>query len=203
MIRCKRLVIIALAIVCSAVAYAQSAKSVVDKVISTYQGSKGVSANYVVTSRQGSARGGIVMQGMKFRILSADLKSWFDGKTQWTYSSASGEVNISAPTKAELQMSNPYIAIMELKNASKMTLAKKASAYEVTIVPNHRGNIKSVALTVSKSGYQIQKVVFSMNDKSTYTTTISNYSTGKNFPASTFVFNKKLVPNGTQVVDLR
>lgn len=196
-------ILIVAAVTCSLSVFAQSAKSVIDKVVATYQSNKGISANYVITSNHGSTRGSIVMQGMKFRILSNDIKSWFDGKNQWTYSSASGEVNISNPTKAELQMSNPYIAILELKNASKVSMTKNASNYTVTLVPNKRGNISKVVLTVAKSGYQIQKVVFTTNDRSSYTTSISNYSTGKNFPASTFVFNNKMVPKGTQVVDLR
>lgn len=188
---------------CTTTAFAQTAKSVVDNVVAAYQKNKGISASYVVSSKNGSTRGNIVMQGMKFRIMSNDLKSWFDGKNQWTYSTASDEVNITNPTKAELQMSNPYIAIMEIKNASNMSLSNSGANYVVKLVPRNRGNISSVTLTVAKSSFQIMKVIFAMNDKSVYTTTISNYSIGKNFPASTFVFNKKLVPNGTQVVDLR
>ena len=58
-------------------------------------------------------------------------------------------------------------------------------------------------VTIGKKTYQVQKAVISTSDRQSYTTTISHYTTGKNFPASTFVFNKSLVPAGTEVVDLR
>lgn len=143
------------------------------------------------------------MSGMKFRILSPEVKSWYDGKTMWTYSCLTEEVNVTTPTGADLQMSHPYIALMSIKDSSKMSLAVNGNDYVVTITPKAKGGIASVTLTIAKSTYLIEKAVIVTGDRQTFTTTISRYATGKNLPAYTFRFTKLLVPAGTQVVDLR
>lgn len=201
----KRIFIILIIIcgICCPQLYAQTANDVINKVISSFQNSKGVSADYVVSSSQSVTRGNIVMNGVKFRIISNDLKSWYDGKTQWTYSSVSDEVNVTTPTQSDLQMSNPYIAIMSLKNTCNMSLSSKGTSYVVVLTPKKKESFSSVTLTISKSVYQIHNVVFVMNDNTKYTIAISNYATGKNFPQSTFTYDKSLVPSETQVVDLR
>ncbi|MBQ5467166.1 MAG: hypothetical protein IIT60_07925, partial [Muribaculaceae bacterium] len=82
---------------------AQNATAIFNKVVSTFKASGTVSASYSMNGSKGT----IVMQGTKFRILANDVKSWFNGKTQWTYSDQTGEVNIIDPTSQELQMTNP------------------------------------------------------------------------------------------------
>ena len=49
-----------------------------------------------------------VIQGDMFTISSPGLRSWYDGKTQWTYSSQIGEVNIITPTPEEVSQINPW-----------------------------------------------------------------------------------------------
>ena len=78
-----------------------------------------------------------------------------------------------------------------------------ANDYIITFKPKKKGQITQAVVTIGKKTYQVQKAVISTSDRQNYTTTISHYTTGKNFPASTFVFNKSLVPAGTEVVDLR
>ena len=95
-------------------AAAQNAGDVLNKTIAAYKNVKGISASYVVTSSQGSNSGKIEMKGNKFRITSPDLMCWYDGTTQWAYSTSTGEVNVTEPTAEEMQMSNPYAALASM-----------------------------------------------------------------------------------------
>ena len=184
-------------------AWGQSAAQVVDKVLEGYNRSNGISATFNVANAQGTSAGTIDMMGKKYRILTKDMKCWFDGKTQWTYSSVTGEVNVTTPTAAEIAQSHPYSIISSLSKQCSLSMKATANDYIITFKPKKKGQITQAVVTIGKKTYQVQKAVISTSDRQNYTTTISHYTTGKNFPASTFVFNKSQVPAGTEVVDLR
>ena len=186
-----------------AAASAQSASDIVDRVLAAYKTSGGVEATYTVKSPQGTTAGTIAMSGDKFRILSDDMKSWYDGGTLWTYSTMTGEVNITSPDRGELLTISPLIALSELKAASQMSLKTQGGSFIVTFTPQDGGPVAGAAVTVASSGYQVEKAVFTMSDGSSFTTTITGYATGKNFAVSTFVYDSSLVPAGTETVDLR
>ena len=114
----RKKLLLALALVAMVLtASAQSPKSVVDKVLGALKGGKAVSATYTVASPQGSTRGTMVLSGKKFRVLATDIKCWYNGKTMWSYSPATDEVNITTPTAADLQMTNPYSAAQNFKSS--------------------------------------------------------------------------------------
>ena len=185
-------------------AMAQQPSAVLDKAIANLSAGGLITADYKVTASQGSSSGSIAMKGNKFRILSADVKSWFDGKTQWTYSKATGEVNITTPQAADLQMSNPYVAARNYKTSFNLPKAveKNGSYYVIKLTPKKKAEFKSLTLFVGSSKYNIHKAKFSMNDGTETTISITNYKTNVKMP-NPFAFNKALVPKGTQVVDLR
>ena len=109
--------IVATVAVCS---LAQTPAAMLDKAVASLGSSGTVSASYSVNSPQGSYSGTIVMGGSKFRMLSKPVKCWYDGTTQWTYSAATGEVNVTTPTAADLQMVNPYAAVQGFKRNFNM-----------------------------------------------------------------------------------
>lgn len=176
---------------------AQNATAIFDKMVSTFKASGTVSASYSMNGSSGT----IVMQGAKFRILANDVKSWFNGKTQWTYSDQTGEVNIIDPTSQELQMTNPLAAAKSLKEAFTMTSVQGKAGYTLKLTPKKKSNVKSITLYVSKA--YILTAADYVTTNGTYKLRLSNYKTKQQYPASTFVFDKKLVPAGTEVVDLR
>ena len=115
------------------------------------------------------------------------------------------EVNITIPAQEELQLSNPYVALVAFKNSSNVSMVKTPhGAYMLSLIPQSAGSdVKLIQLFVGTSSMQIEKAVFVMTDNSQYTVTVKNYTTGKKFPGNTFKFDPGLVPAGTQVVDLR
>lgn len=178
-----------------------------NKVIAAYNAAKGISVSYSILTSDGNYSGTIVMQDNKFRINSADIICWFDGKTQWSYSTISREVNIMQPTADELQIVNPFAIISNLKTAYNATALKPASSTlsELQLTPKKGNNtdIKSVLLSVDTRTNLPVKIVLTMNDKTQMFVTLSGYTTGKNYPAATFTYDKRMVPAGTPVVDLR
>ena len=185
-------------------ASAQSPSSVVDKVLGALKGGKAVSASYAVSSPQGSTKGTLVMSGKKFRVLASDIKCWYNGKTMWSYSPATDEVNITTPTASDLQMTNPYSAAQNFKSGYIISKGGTGNGtYTIRFTPKKKSNVKHMLVTVSTSTWLINKAEIVQTDGTKSTITISNYNKNASAAASTFEFDKSQVPAGTEVVDLR
>lgn len=186
---------------------AGNADAIINQVVKTYRAANGISVNYIITTDQGQTTGNIAMRGEKFRMLSADLKCWYNGTLQWSYTPVTEEVNITQPTAEELQMVNPYSIISSFRQTFSTQLLKSATAsnHEVQMLPKNgkSTDIKSVRLTINRTISLPVKIIFELKDRSSVIVTLSNYKTQQNFPDNTFVFNKAMVPAGTPVVDLR
>ena len=186
---------------------ANPADAIVDSTVKTYKSSKGISANYIITAAGTQSNGSIAMKGEKFRMISDDVKCWFNGKIQWSYSPMSGEVNITEPTPEELQMINPYSIISGFRHGFNARMLKSATAsnHEIELLPKNakQSDLASVRLTINKKTMLPNKIVFLLKDKTTMMITLNNYKTNQNLPNSTFEFNGGMVPKGTPVVDIR
>jgi len=200
----KRVFITIMTVVAAIIAVAQTPSSMIDKCVTAINTGGGVTASYSITSNQGTSKGSIAMQGNKFRIISQDAKCWYDGKTQWSWSPLTQEVNITSPTAAELQLTNPIAAAQHFKANFNMkkAKAKTANTYAIKLTPKKKDNIKTLWLYFDEKTSLLRTARFEMNDKSVYTVKISEYK-HKSLPSSTFTFDKSQVPAGTQVVDLR
>lgn len=193
----KKLILWAMLLLSIGTCQAQNATQIFDRTVAAYKAAGAVSASYSM----GSSKGNIVMKGNQFRILANNIKSWYDGKTQWTYSSATQEVNVSTPSANQLVMVNPLAAAQSLKAGYSMSAKKSGTGYVLTLKPKAKSKVVSIALYVSKN-YVLTKAVYTTN-KGNQTLTISNYKTKVSTSASTFKFSKNQVPAGTEVVDLR
>lgn len=185
-------------------AVAQTPAALLDKCAAAINAGGGVTANYSITTPQGTSKGTIAMQGNRFRISSNDAKSWFDGTTQWSWSPVTGEVNITTPTAEELQMTNPIAAVQHFKSSFNMkkAKAKTAKTQVIKLTPKKKDNIKTLWLYFDENSSLLRTARFEMRDKTVYIVRITDYK-HKSLPASTFTFDKSQVPAGTQVVDLR
>lgn len=184
-------------------ANAQTPKQMLDKAVSALKGT--VSANYSVKTPQGTMSGNIIISGNKFRMLSKDVKCWYDGKSQWTYSTATDEVNITTPTAAELSMTNPMAAAQAFKTQFNMWKAtgQIPNHYAIMLKPKSKSDISQVYLYISEGTNLLHNAHFKMNDGTSFTITLTNYKTNAAASASTFTYDASLVPAGTSVVDLR
>ncbi len=186
------------------VGLAQTPAAMLDKCVAAINASGGVTANYSVTTNQGTSSGTIAMQGNKFRIISPEAKCWYDGKTQWSWSPLTSEVNISSPTASELQLTNPLAAAAHFKANFNMkkAKAKTPNTFVIKLTPKKKDNIKTIWLYFDQTTSLLRTARFEMSDKTVNTVKITGYK-HKSLPASTFTFDKSQVPAGTDVVDLR
>ena len=134
---------------------AKTADEVLSNASKVFSNSKSITASFVMIDNGYSNAGKIVVAGNKFVITTPKLSTWFDGKTQWTYSSSINEVNIGEPTADELQIINPFTIINDFKINYNGTLLESAKdSYKIKLTPKKSNNdIKSVELMVNSSTY--------------------------------------------------
>lgn len=201
----KRIHIAILMALAAMVTVAQSPSAILDKCVAALNAGGGVTASYSITSTQGDSKGTIAMQGNKFRLSSPDVKCWYDGKTQWSWSPMTNEVNITTPNPSDLQMTNPLATVQHFKANFNMknAKAKTANTPVIKLTPKKKKDaVKTIWLYFDGSTSLLRTARFEMSDKSVYTIKITDYK-HKSLPASTFTFDKSQVPAGTEVVDLR
>lgn len=200
----KRIFIAFITALAAIAAIAQTPQAMLDKCVKAINAGGGVTAEYTVTTDQGASKGSIAMQGSKFRILSQDAKCWYDGKTQWSWSPLTDEVNITTPTAEDLRMTNPVAAVQHFRANFNMKKAKArtANTYVIQLTPKKKDNIKTLWLYFDEKTSLLRTARFEMKDKTVYIIKITDYK-HKTLPASTFTFDKSQVPASTQVVDLR
>ena len=200
-----RRVFITLMIVIAAIgAMAQTPAAILDKCLTATNAGSGLTADYSVTSPEGTSHGTIAMQGNKFRIISPEARCWYDRKTQGSCAPLTAEVNITAPSADELQLTNPISAVQHFKSSFNMkkAKAKTANTQVIKLTPKKKDNIKTLWLYFDEKTSLLRTARFEMSDKSVYTIRITGYK-HKSLPASTFTYDKSQVPAGTPVVDLR
>lgn len=78
----------------------QQAKKILDQTAETFRRSGGVSAGFMLNHYSnkvidGKSAGSIQLQGDKFVLTAGGITTWFDGRTQWSYVAANGEVNVT------------------------------------------------------------------------------------------------------------
>lgn len=165
---------------------------------------KSLNIAYTATADGHKYEGELVVQGNMFTITSPQMRSWYDGTTQWTYSSQIGEVNIITPTPEEVRQINP-IAILnsftDNYNASTLKSPSGKSVVRLT-AKNRKADIRSADITIDNKSLYPDRIVLSMSNNQTVTIDIRDIRTGSQIPAENFRFNKSRYPN-VQVVDLR
>jgi outer membrane lipoprotein-sorting protein len=92
---------------------AQSARNILDATAAKIKQLGDVKGTFTATSfkgttEQGSTKGTMLLQGKKMQLSTDEMKMWYNGKTQWSLMSESGEVNVSNPTDGEIANMNPY-----------------------------------------------------------------------------------------------
>lgn len=184
---------------------AQSVSAIMSNVLSGIKDKQNISADFEITSAQFQTKGTFVMSGIKFRILTNDFKCWFDGNTQWIYTTVTNEVNIIEPTHDDLKLSNPYLAVMDYESSYNAKLKSKGKmGYIVELnAKNDNVNMSKIELTIDLNSYRITSAVVTLVEGETQVVKLGNYSVNKRIVDTIFVFDDNLVPKGTQLIDLR
>lgn len=200
----KRLIFILTAIIALTASAAGNADALLGRAADKLRASKSVTACFTLAVGGESTTGNITLAGDRFVVKTPQLSTWYDGKTQWSYSPQAGEVNITEPTADELSQVNPFVIINAFRKGYKSTLGASTAATKVINLAalDKRADIRTVVLTLDTKTLYPTKIVMTLADGRKMTVTVSSVTPGKALPASTFVFDKKKYP-GAEIVDLR
>lgn len=189
------------------------AKAVLEKTTQAFKKADGIEADFTLTPyqrgvAQGEMKGSIQLMDENFRLTTPQMVTWFNGKTQWTYLPTNEEVNVSTPTREELESINPL---------AFLTLYKEGYAYQLGSRTNYQGkSITEIILTAEEFNKQWSNLTLYIDrtthlplyiklkeaGKDYHEITISNYRQGMGWKKNHFTFDPKQYPDA-EVIDLR
>ena len=201
----KNIILLILALCCLLPLHAaESATAVLDKAAAKIRASKSLSASYTITADGQSNSGTLTISVDRFTIVSPQISSWYDGRTQWTYSTHVGEVNITEPSPEELQQVNPFAIINSFKTHYRASMLKSAAGEKkIRLTATQAGSdIHSVDLTLNATTLYPTRIVLNMANRRSVSITVSSVKPGEALPVSFFRYDAAKHP-GLPVVDLR
>ncbi len=183
---------------------ADSAAELIKHSADKMRSAQSVTATYTTSAGSHKGSGTIVISGDKFHISSpGEITVWYDGRTQWAYSPATGEVNIMEPTPEELAQINPFAIIGAFSRGYKASLLKAPAGQ------------KKILLTATSRKFDISKVTVTLGadllpkhltvttvDGHTLNVTVNSIKLGGKVSDATFRFDKKKFPKA-RITDLR
>ncbi|MDR2811347.1 MAG: outer-membrane lipoprotein carrier protein LolA [Tannerellaceae bacterium] len=193
---------------------AQNATEILAKATAVYNQSNGMTASFTLHTRSEvqqvseSFEGIIQMKADKFTLSTPDVKTWYDGTTQWTYVEHTEEVNVSTPEGDELQFTNPAILLGSYQKdftaalKGETTAANGKAAYIIELTPKKKTNIVRVELQIEKYAHLPVRIYVESKNKLSNTIQISRIKTNAHLPDQLFAFPKADYPHA-EIVDLR
>jgi len=155
-----------------------------------------------------ASQGKIWMKGRKFRFSTDVAEVWYDGKNQWLLNRESDEVNLSAPTDAEMESVNPSVLFQIYKKGYKLKYkgvktvsGKKCDCVEMISTQKSSDIARIVLLLDAANAVPFSIDVYNKN-KSGQNIVIQNYRSNLSLADAFFVFNPKQFPKA-EVIDLR
>ena len=155
---------------------------------------------YTATVDGHSFQGMLIRQDRMFTISADGMHTWFDGKTQWTFSRQIGEVNIVTPTPDELQQIDP---LSILTSFSSDYAVRSLGTDRIELTPRSTaGDIRKADITFDTSTLYPHTIRLTMSNRQTLTIRVDQITSSKKQSASIFRYDPKTHP-GVNVVDLR
>lgn len=204
-----------LLVFCSVALFAQAPKDILDKAASAITQNGGVSVDFSIKSSNSKSKSGVMSQsgkawikGNKFKLVSSEGTTWFDGKTQWTYVKANNEVNVSNPDGEELAGISPVSILGLYKSGFKLDNKGVGSdrgraVYKIEMTPQKKNSsVNKYIVNIDRQNYQITSITLNSRNGNNVVIALQKYQTGQNLSDKTFVFEKKEYPRA-EIVDLR
>ncbi len=196
----RKIVILALCVLCGLSAHAQDVKQVLDRTANLVSNKSGVSAAFTIKNNSMTASGTIAIKGRKFHATTPQASIWFDGKTQWTYLKKNDEVNVLNPTESEIAAINPYNFISLYKKGYRATMTRKGNTFEIHLKAEEKKSISEVYIIVDQRTY-VPSQIRVKQQKGWNTIDIRHFNKA-NLSDNIFRFNSKDFPSA-EVIDLR
>lgn len=184
---------------------ADNSAATLDAVAAKLRNAPSLTATFTMTEPSaGTNTFSATIAGNKFVVGSAGMKTWFDGKTQWTYVASDNEVTVDEPTSAELAQINPLLILSNFRqNFTSKTESSGSSAVKISLTAKGKsGDIASAVVTINPKTQLPQEIILKMRSGKTATIRISSLTIGKALPIATFRFQKSAYPKA-EINDLR
>lgn len=198
------IVFLSFVFICTNNICAITANEILNNASEKYQKDGSISAQFTLSGVGNYTEGEVVISGDKFFLSTPQLSIWYNGRTQWTYSADTNEVNITEPTVEELQQVNPFAIINSFRMQYNAILLKSAnSLYRIQLIPlkAENTNINKAIVTLNSTTLYPTEIALTI-DKNIVTIKTINIKTIKSASHQTFVFDKKKYPNA-EIIDLR
>ncbi len=188
-----------------------STREILDRTAERMQTEGGVSAKFTTTTFQGTMpqeeiTGTLQMLGDKYFMDTPSIRTWFDGKSQWTLLTDNKEVNLVTPTEEELQASSPtaflslYKQGFRLSHEADMLRGKKV--WNVTLRPKKRGQEPSRIIVSIEQGTFLPLCLRIRNEGNWARISISDINTNAGLTDATFHFPASQYPD-YEIIDMR
>lgn len=205
----KRLNFFILFILITIPIWSQSATSILDNVASRLKNNS-IELAFSATTFNGNKESGTIIgklqcKGQQFKVSTNTFTTWFNGKDQWTLLSGSDEVNLTTPTKDDLQKINPYNFINIYQKGYR--ISKRDVAYckkkciELTLHSTTNNNYERILLIIDQA-YNLVNVRTKDRQGNWLRFRINSIQLGKKISNHIFSFNKNEYPN-IEIIDLR
>lgn len=207
----KHLILLCLLLAGQLTAYGQNAREILDKAAARLTASGDVRAQFKATqfkgtTPEGDASGTMLLSGRKYKMITDEMTTWYDGTTQWNMMAGSDEVNVSTPTEEEQAAMNPATLIGIYKKGYKFGLRKSSlrgkPTFEVHLkAKNKKAPFSEIYVDVEQGTYT-PLCLRAKKDGDWLRLAILSFKNRLSLPASTFTFPQKDFPN-VEVIDLR
>ncbi|MBP3354558.1 MAG: outer-membrane lipoprotein carrier protein LolA [Bacteroidales bacterium] len=182
--------------------------SILNKVVTEYDKSNGISAKFVINSitngYETSISGNILLKGKMFAFTTDVMECGYDGETLWSYIKSNEEINLSNPDEEEIINMNPYLLFKNYNKRFNCSYeGKKGTSETLLLTPkNSNDNIKSVKASVNSTMLFPSRIEIINKDKSQIIITISDYNSQINIKGDEFVFDARKYKD-IEIIDLR
>ena len=190
---------------------AQTAAEVLDRVAAKLQKSKnGYSATFHATVFKGTREtattsGTLLVKGKKYKVVSDNITTWFDGTTQWSMIAGSDEVNVTTPSAQEMQQLNPYALLNTYRQGYSKTMQTSTKngvkQHEITLISTGKALFPKVIIIVD-GNYSVRNLRLRDSKGDWLRFRIGTIKTGLTLDDATFRFNKTDYPD-IDIIDLR
>jgi outer membrane lipoprotein carrier protein len=192
-----------------------AAKEILDKVAAKIKAAPSLQADYnlVVEDRmektKNSSSGSFQIKQSRYKIISEGNTVYFDGKTMWTYLSASNEVTITEPdNEGNDFLSNPASIFSFYNRDFKYRYVHETTVngikyHEIDLFPKNLNQPYSrIKLFISQKAEMPEIITSVGKDGIDYSVFLKNFVTDHEIPDTNFIFdlskNKKV-----DIIDMR
>lgn len=161
-----------------------------------------IEARVTVSSGGNSTDISMTIARQKFAMDTPAMRLWYDGTTQWTYTTDSHELSITEPTVDELLECNPFAILNYYSRAYTVRRLEEDGLQLELAAKSRSASIRKAVVTVDPATNFPSKIVITLSNGRTMVATVKSITRGKTLRPSVFVWDKTKYPAAT-TTDLR